>query len=445
MSVAEQMGLAVVLGHEAYRDGIVTKNNYIETRRAVLAHTEMVIRMIGDGQELWLNQNLANDLNAYFNARGDMNSFNAYVGGNYDSGGDYWKLIYDKDGNGFLEYDGLADIYDEDGNFLVGAGTTARALQTALGKYLGVSMSDAGQMLLDAGFIEKGNSWVNNENIGKRISIGRANDTNTTDYIFAAHHIGYIQGAITSVLYTENDVASARNILLDETVKAGVNSRYSILKRAAIDFYLPEASMFGGATSTLTTDAGDPSDYPTNLHKGNDYAAARGTIFNTIFSGIVREISNPQSIFFDSEEAFTASRNLYTPDNNHQWYYTHHNERYDADGNRIYVKDQNLRGNGVIIEHGFNLNNNFLSMGFMTRSNHFDSVNVSAGQYLLAGTGIGATGNSGWSTGPHVDYNLYFRSETKNRIKNIYDLNDVTDDWNGDKYVNPLNLYKRFK
>jgi hypothetical protein len=51
MTFEEQMQLAVVLGHEAYRDGIVTKDNYLETGMAVRAlniavdHTTLLIRV----------------------------------------------------------------------------------------------------------------------------------------------------------------------------------------------------------------------------------------------------------------------------------------------------------------------------------------------------------------------------------------------------------------
>ena len=49
MSRENQMRLAVMLGHEAYRDGMITGNNNLETRTAVSAHTQMALRMIQDG------------------------------------------------------------------------------------------------------------------------------------------------------------------------------------------------------------------------------------------------------------------------------------------------------------------------------------------------------------------------------------------------------------
>ncbi|MDR0487179.1 MAG: hypothetical protein LBG91_02915, partial [Treponema sp.] len=117
MSVEEQMRLAVILGHEAYRDGIVTGDNYLETRQAVLAHTEMAMRMLIGGQSLAFDKNLEKDLiayNVFGNAMGSLSLFNGYIDNNYDSSGDYWKLT--KEGN--LEYDGFATLRDADGNIL---------------------------------------------------------------------------------------------------------------------------------------------------------------------------------------------------------------------------------------------------------------------------------------------------------------------------------------
>ncbi|MDR1838289.1 MAG: hypothetical protein LBQ93_01695 [Treponema sp.] len=114
MSEEDQMLLAVILGHEAYRDGIVTDDNYIETRSATQAHTEMAIKMLLGGENVSINENLMKDIRAYLAANGDINAFNAYVDSNYDSSGDYWKLT--REGN--LEYDGFATLRDADGNIL---------------------------------------------------------------------------------------------------------------------------------------------------------------------------------------------------------------------------------------------------------------------------------------------------------------------------------------
>jgi hypothetical protein len=109
MSAEEQMRLAVLLGHEAYRNGIVTGDNDLETREAALEHTGMALRMLFDGQQLAFDDNLIRDIVAYM---GGADFFNAYVDNNYDSSSDFWKLMRD----GTLVNNNTGWLTDEDGN-----------------------------------------------------------------------------------------------------------------------------------------------------------------------------------------------------------------------------------------------------------------------------------------------------------------------------------------
>jgi len=108
LNVKEQFLLAVILGHESYRDGYVTDNNYQETRTATVGHTEMALRMIYGGETVAYNQNLANDISNYLNATStnNMSSFNTYIDNNYDSSADYWKLVIGGDNIGRFMWDG---------------------------------------------------------------------------------------------------------------------------------------------------------------------------------------------------------------------------------------------------------------------------------------------------------------------------------------------------
>jgi murein DD-endopeptidase MepM/ murein hydrolase activator NlpD len=91
-------------------------------------------------------------------------------------------------------------------------------------------------------------------------------------------------------------------------------------------------------------------------------------------------------------------------------------------------------------------------MGFYSRSNHFDSILVNArNSFVHSGTGIGTTGNTGWSTGAHVDYNIFFSTNTSNAIATIYLLNlkfsPFVDAVTGreNQYVNPENIYNLYR
>ncbi|GHV96786.1 hypothetical protein AGMMS50293_31060 [Spirochaetia bacterium] len=103
--------MAIRLQHEAYRDGLVSNDNYIETQQAVLAHTKMAKDMLNGGQTIG-TMNLR-DIDAYNKADGDMSKFYAYVDENYGSSADFWKIIVKDDGTYKMEVE-----YDENGNVI---------------------------------------------------------------------------------------------------------------------------------------------------------------------------------------------------------------------------------------------------------------------------------------------------------------------------------------
>jgi hypothetical protein len=154
MDYSEQMRLALTLGHEAHRDGIVTSDNYMETRTSVSAHTEMAIRMLSDGKHSFLDKNLMNDLHAYSESNGDMSKFYQYVDNNYDSSQDYWKLTKD----GKLLYDGKFDLFDENGRLLKEA--TGKTFSKSLAEWMGISQTEAQKILRDGfGMTWNGKVW----------------------------------------------------------------------------------------------------------------------------------------------------------------------------------------------------------------------------------------------------------------------------------------------
>jgi hypothetical protein len=103
--------MSVVLGHEAYRDGVVGANNKQETRDAVLAHTKMAARMREEDSD-FSGSFVGLDLAAYDRAlsTGNMGIMDAYADALYDSSGDYWKLTKDEKGNWGWEPDGSLDF-----------------------------------------------------------------------------------------------------------------------------------------------------------------------------------------------------------------------------------------------------------------------------------------------------------------------------------------------
>jgi hypothetical protein len=141
MSIAGQLMLGIDLQHEAYRDGytpggtdangnlVTTESNMIENRPAVLAHTEMAIRMLQDGQGLDTSGALGKDLAMYEYARSsdDMSLMDWYADTFYNSDRDY------KDWTDIFKSVTIADVWtfitsDTEGKFRLGAEKLARGL-----------------------------------------------------------------------------------------------------------------------------------------------------------------------------------------------------------------------------------------------------------------------------------------------------------------------------
>ncbi|WP_210121470.1 hypothetical protein [Treponema parvum] len=125
MSRKEMYEMGITLGHEAYRDGYNgdVDQQRLETVRAVAGHSNLALNiasdlMYSDIMKDVINgsENLQKDIGAYYSAmiNKDASLFDNYVNDNYDSSGDYWKLM----DNGSIAYDGLANLYDERGRLI---------------------------------------------------------------------------------------------------------------------------------------------------------------------------------------------------------------------------------------------------------------------------------------------------------------------------------------
>ncbi|HEY4788810.1 MAG TPA: M23 family metallopeptidase [Bacteroidales bacterium] len=74
-------------------------------------------------------------------------------------------------------------------------------------------------------------------------------------------------------------------------------------------------------------------------------------------------------------------------------------------------------GNCIVIDHGF---------GYKTRYAHLSRFNVKVGQKVKRGSLIGFVGNTGFSTGPHLHYEVEKNGEKVNPVNFFY--NDLTAD-----------------
>ena len=84
-----------------------------------------------------------------------------------------------------------------------------------------------------------------------------------------------------------------------------------------------------------------------------------------------------------------------------------------ADGGRVTVVNTNPNvgyGIYVVIDHG---------NGLTTLYAHLKSVNVTVGQKVSRGQEIGRGGSTGWSTGPHLHFEVRVNGRCVNPLKYV--------------------------
>ncbi len=194
------LDMSVLLAHEAVRDGVWDGSvaQTLETRDAAMNHMNMAMD-IEAGYGSWgLSRNNAAEANVYSAYKaGEISgsAMNEYIGQNYNSSSDFWKLT----SNGNLSYDGKANLYDENGNLirqtnsqgvegslleLLGLPDTATNRQAVVklmkasgmkmsteGKWVGTSVSVANQLPRAGGTFVRDGVDLTAMNIGKEIPL----------------------------------------------------------------------------------------------------------------------------------------------------------------------------------------------------------------------------------------------------------------------------------
>ena len=133
-SVSDQLKTAVILAHEAFRngkdDGIM---QILETADAVLGHAKMAYDIVSSGFKYPDITLIKNEVESLIGGNITDLLVNALV--NYASGGDWWRLI----GDGKAVWDGNMNLYQEDGNLLYSYQLLKEALHSGVESISGVS------------------------------------------------------------------------------------------------------------------------------------------------------------------------------------------------------------------------------------------------------------------------------------------------------------------
>ena len=384
MSVENQLLVGVLLGHEAYRDGVVTADNKQETRTAVLAHTEMAIKMVQGGYKSLLNNDtLLKDIVAY---QAGEDFFNNYVDNNYDSSKDYWKLMRD----GTLVNDNSGWLVDEAGNPILNKDNEqigARGIETGLlnvlfggtsgvenNKYSNDQVKFAQMLMSNAGMnyttTEKDNirsySWVDNKP-GQSLNmqdIMKNVGSTVASQVFARY---YEDTAIAITAFLDGKKIS--NIKMNNLTKDTL-SRFSMsFLPEVFGFYTSMRSFFdASANFKVSGKHGDPEMKYKNYdaHFGTDFANGRSG--DSIYLGISGKV-------------------LYTGE---------------------YKTPEDSNGNWMVVEYGYKFEGSFIGTGILGEYMHMENKpGFKEGSYLDSNQIIGTVGNTGHSTGAHLHYSIY--------------------------------------
>lgn len=96
-----------------------------------------------------------------------------------------------------------------------------------------------------------------------------------------------------------------------------------------------------------------------------------------------------------------------------------------ADGTVVYASSAGGYGNVIVLDHG---------SGIKTRYAHLSAIKVKIGQRVSRGERIGAVGNSGRSTGPHLHYEVRVNGVPESPRKFILETDDPGDILRGTRY-----------
>ena len=141
-SLEEQLYASVILQHEACRDGLVTANNYLETREAVSARIRMAERILPDyGEEFILgHETLVKDFIAHeMSRRLGQDFWNNYIDNSYSSREDFARRILNWERRGRVGVIPTADAFGVADTLLGGFSALGRMLHISKGERLDIT------------------------------------------------------------------------------------------------------------------------------------------------------------------------------------------------------------------------------------------------------------------------------------------------------------------
>ena len=388
---------AVQLVHEAYRDGIVDSGNADETIRAVIAHTAMAANMESWGADVNLNGLLGLETAAY--KSGNNQLLEAIAENCYDSSADYWKMMSNgdlvEDEDGWLKDESGNKIKDKDGNDIGYSGKETGLLNILFGeRQSDGSMKNSGRCyksfdddqvkLVQSIMVGAHMTHTENENFrdiqwtsdGGNIIYAKDILNNFGDSVATPVFMNGYDNASDALIFSSNfsEIDHALS-----SVSTGSMNRFLQYTAEKNNFYKSAAlqlqNLFALGKKTQSfgiPDSSVASGESGGMHKGLDFGIAEGTKLYSVFSGWANQVDN-----------------TYTEDDN--------------------LNGKNTSGKNVNIEIGYEFEGFKYSSGLQANIFHMsqvDTANIKKGQYYDAGTYLGKSGNTGFSKGAHVHFEI---------------------------------------
>ena len=405
MSAEEQLALGLVLQHEAHRDGIIgtASQQAAETLAATTAHTQMTLNMASDSRYTQSimslvsgNQNLQQDLNAYITAYqyGNSTIFSDYVAGNYDSSGDYWKLMDD----GTLVNDGSGWLVDEHG----------RAIKNKDGKQIGAKNIEAGLL---------------------NILFGGTNGKGYNEFDFSERLLSFniLKNSEFSASYPEGELRGMHNAQWDKTDERALNMDYvmenaggTIATQVFVQYYDSTVDSIIAGSQGLYLGA-----------TVNDVSTAAQNRFNSLYQAKSAFYESAGSFFISDDVRVSGEYGVYITDKygnilpDYQEYYkTYNNLHYGIDlvidsGNedillgfsgKVYSNGYNeAEGYTVQMKYGYEFEDSFIDLGIYGEYGHLqEKSQLTVGNMYQGNKTVGLFGNTGTkTTGAHLHYSIY--------------------------------------
>ena len=391
---------AVQLGHEAYRDGVVTDHSsqQAETINAVLAHSAMAERMTQYNNKL--TGSLALEAALYKAGRTDLLA--ALADSMYDSSADYWKLMSDgtlvQDEDGWLKDENI--IKDKDGNKIGADGQETGLLNILFAKQADGSYKNPGkkydefsplEKIISAQIMEKSGishyykdeektgicdrSWnLDGKALDMNLVMGYAGDSVAT-----AVFMNYFDNMTNSMIDGNTSIASVVSGYKDSGYLNRLIGYYS----AKNEFYNGSHNLFSAedlARLRISGEFGPDDNYSDKQHKGGDFASKTDD----------ETITGTRLINFKTEDIKT---------------YAFYSGK--VTGEKL---NDSSSGYSILIEHGFNFEGSFYDTGVTSQYMHLKNESpLKVEDFVHPNTYVGTIGGTGYGKADYYAEHLHYQ------------------------------------